>query len=118
MSEGRGVERAVRPTAGMSLIEAVVAGALVAVAALVLVSLTYTLMGMGRRNAETLQAQAALSETVSLDPGATVRPPEPLTVTLDSGTGTGTFDIDATHNTYEVDGRQLSTFGPALPSTP
>jgi Tfp pilus assembly protein PilV len=111
---------ALRSAAGLSLIEAVVAGAIVAVAALVLVSLTYALMGMGRHNAETLQAQTALSERVSLDPAATVRPPEPLTITLTSGggSGTATFDISAVQSTYEVDGRQLGTFAPASPPTP
>jgi Tfp pilus assembly protein PilV len=100
---------ALKSQAGLSLVETIVAAAIVAVTALILVSFIYTLTGVGKRSTDLSNADAELTETIALDPSAaTVSTPMPIT--LNGAT------IDTTHNTYEVQSEQFSTFGYAPPS--
>ena len=98
-----------QPQAGLSLVETIVAGAIVAIAALLLVSFTLTLSGISQRSAEVSQADASLTMNIALNP-------ENMTSTRSMSITIGNSTISTSHHSYQSSGRSLSTF--ELPSTP
>jgi Tfp pilus assembly protein PilV len=95
---------------GLSLVETVVAAAIMAIAALILVSFIYTLTGMGKRSEDLSGADAELTEAIALDPSSATDS-APMSITLNG------MAISTTHNTYEVENGQFSTFDYAPSST-
>ncbi|MDR1185227.1 MAG: hypothetical protein LBK67_10610 [Coriobacteriales bacterium] len=108
-------KRVLGSKAGISLIETIVAAAIVAIAALILVSFVYTLTGMSKRSADISAADAELTEMIALDPG-TVDSYADMDVTL----GDTDITIDTTRNIYETENGEFSTFSypPTSPGTP
>jgi prepilin-type N-terminal cleavage/methylation domain-containing protein len=100
--------------AGLSLIETIIAAAIVAIAALILVSFVYTLTGVSKRSADLSEADAKLTETIALDPDDPDADSNPMDITLNGIT------INTTRNTYEIDIGEFSTFSypPSSAGTP
>jgi predicted kinase len=109
-------KRALGSKAGLSLVETIVAAAIVAIAALILVSFVYTLTGVSKRSADISEADAKLTETIALEPG-------------DANTSTGMkidlgdgIEINTDHNTFidKNGGGEFSTFSypPSSAGTP
>jgi prepilin-type N-terminal cleavage/methylation domain-containing protein len=98
------LKKALSSRAGLSLIETLVAAAIVAIAALILVSFVYTLTGVSKRSADLSEADAKLTETIALDPDDPDADSNPMDITLNGVT------INTTRNTYEIDIGEFSTF--------
>jgi type II secretory pathway pseudopilin PulG len=104
-------ETTLSSTAGLSLVETIVAAAILAIAALILVSFVYTLTGVGKQSSDLSEADATLTETIALEPDGAGKTSTPMSITLGNNTG---MTIDTTHNTYELNNgqnnEQFSTF--------
>jgi phosphate-selective porin len=93
----------------LSLVETIVAGAIVAIAALLLVTFVLTLSGISQRSAEVSQADADLTMNIALNP-------ENMTSTRSMSITIGGSTISTDQHSYHSNGRSLSTF--ELPTPP
>jgi prepilin-type N-terminal cleavage/methylation domain-containing protein len=96
-------KRILRSKTGFSLIETIVAAAILAVAALILVSFVYTLAGVGKRSTDLSEADAELTEAIALHPN-NAESSSGMDIAL------GSTSIATMHNTYTTDNGQFSTF--------
>jgi prepilin-type N-terminal cleavage/methylation domain-containing protein len=97
-------------TAGMSLVEVLVAAAIVAIVSVMIVFAFYTMANVSKRASDITDADEQLSEDIALDDAAT-KSSAKGTVTLTPGTGGSGITLDSTFNTWETeDGRSFLTF--------
>jgi prepilin-type N-terminal cleavage/methylation domain-containing protein len=96
-------QRLVTSTSGLSLVEVLVASAIIAIVSVLLVYAFYTMGSVSRRASDITNADETLSEDIAL--GTSVSPATPGTLQL------GDIEIDTLSNTYTTDDdRSLLTF--------
>ncbi|MDR3316299.1 MAG: prepilin-type N-terminal cleavage/methylation domain-containing protein [Coriobacteriales bacterium] len=101
------IERLRFDTRGLSLIEVVVAAAILAVVSLLLVTFIYTAAGLTKRSAEIANSDEELTNAAATDPDSATSTGETLEL--------GGFSIDATMNTFSTNDGSLSTFEYTIP---
>jgi prepilin-type N-terminal cleavage/methylation domain-containing protein len=95
-------------TSGLSLVEVLVASAIVAIVSGMLVFALYTMGAIGMRAADVVNADTALSEQIALDGEKEGSVDGNITLNPSSDDVAPQFNV--TFNTYTINGRSFTTF--------